>query len=134
MKDTAEFFKVLSDEARLQMLWLLFHHRELCVCDFMAALKITQSKASRHLKTLRQAGLVMDRKKGLWSYYALAPATSDAVRQHLAVLRVSLAERADAAALLARVDAYLRSRRRPVPSPHAGGAATHDSRVAECDA
>jgi ArsR family transcriptional regulator, arsenate/arsenite/antimonite-responsive transcriptional repressor len=44
MKDAAQFFKVLADEARLKMLWLLFNHRELCVCDIMAALEITQSK------------------------------------------------------------------------------------------
>jgi hypothetical protein len=53
LKETARFFKVLADEARLKMLWLLFNHRELCVCDIMAALEITQSKASRHLAALR---------------------------------------------------------------------------------
>ena len=67
MKDVAQFFKVLADEARLQMLWLLFNHQELCVCDFVAALEITQSKASRHLRTLWHGGLVTDRKDGLWS-------------------------------------------------------------------
>ena len=53
VKETARFFKVLSDEARLQMLWLLFNNRELCVCDFMEVMEITQSKASRHLAALR---------------------------------------------------------------------------------
>ena len=61
MKETARFFKVLADEARLQMLWLLFNRRELCVCDIMAVLEITQSKASRHLAALRNAGLATDR-------------------------------------------------------------------------
>jgi hypothetical protein len=37
MKDAAQFFKVLADEARLKTIWLLFHHDELCVCDIMAA-------------------------------------------------------------------------------------------------
>ena len=37
MKDAAQFFKVLADEARLKTRWLLFHHDELCVCDIMAA-------------------------------------------------------------------------------------------------
>ena len=73
MKDTAEFFGVLADEARLKMLWLLFNHRELCVCDFMEVLGITQSKASRHLRILYRAGLVTDRRDGLWVYYALRP-------------------------------------------------------------
>ena len=71
MKDAAQFFKVLADEARLKIIWLLFHHEELCVCDVMAALGITQSKASRHLATLKHAGLATDRKDGLWSHYAL---------------------------------------------------------------
>ena len=73
MKETASFFKVLADEARLKMLWLLFHHRELCVCDFIEVLAITQSKASRHLRILYRAGLVTDRREGLWVYYALRP-------------------------------------------------------------
>ena len=68
MRDAAKFFKVLADEARLQMLWLLFNQREVCVCDVMDTLGITQSKASRNLLTMRNAGLVIDRKEGLWSY------------------------------------------------------------------
>ena len=72
MRSTAQFFKVLSDEARLKMLWLLFNHEELCVCDFVAALEITQSKASRHLAYLRNVGLVEDRRDGVWMYYTLA--------------------------------------------------------------
>ena len=71
MREAAEFFKVLSDESRLQILWLLFNSPELCVCDIMAALGTTQSKASRHLATLRHAGLVTDRRDGAWSYYRL---------------------------------------------------------------
>src|SRR5512140_1075175 len=93
VRDAAQFFKVLADEARLKMLWLLFNHRELCVCDLMAALAITQSKASRHLITMRHAGLVTDRKDGLWSYYALRPVEDELARQHLKVLRATLARR-----------------------------------------
>ena len=40
MRETARFFKVLADEARLKMLWLLFHRRGLCVCDIMAILEM----------------------------------------------------------------------------------------------
>ncbi len=64
MKRAASFFKVLADEARLKMLWLLLNHRELCVYDFMAVLDITQSKASRHLRTLYNASLISDRRAG----------------------------------------------------------------------
>lgn len=100
MRDTARFFKVLADEARLQMLWLLFNQRELCVCDIMEALGITQSKASRHLLTMRHAGLVIDRKDGLWSYYQLRDVEDPLAKRHLEVLRETLAKRPEAAPLL----------------------------------
>ena len=107
MKDAAQFFKVLSDQARLKIIWLLFHHEELCVCDVMAALGITQSKASRHLATLKHAGLATDRKDGLWSHYALRPAQDELAKTHLALLRRSLAARPDAAPLLKTLQRWL---------------------------
>jgi len=90
VRDVAQFLKVLGDEARLQILWLLFNHEELCVCDMMEALGITQSKASRHLATLRHAGLVVDRREGAWSYYSVCPAKSDLERIVLESLRREL--------------------------------------------
>lgn len=108
MKETASFFKVLADEARLKMLWLLFNHRELCVCDFIEVLGITQSKASRHLRILYRAGLVTDRRKGLWVYYALRPLRDGLAKDHLDKLRSHLAHRPDAARLLRRLSAWLR--------------------------
>jgi ArsR family transcriptional regulator len=107
MKDAAQFFKVLSDQARLKIIWLLFHHEELCVCDVMAALGITQSKASRHLATLKHAGLATDRKDGLWSHYALRQAQDKLAKTHLALLRRSLAARPDAAPLLKTLQRWL---------------------------
>jgi ArsR family transcriptional regulator len=112
VRDAAQFFKVLADEARLKMLWLLFNHRELCVCDIMAALEITQSKASRHLSTLRHADLVTDRKEGLWSYYALRPTEDALAREHLGLLKASLGQRPDAAPLLAKLHKWLKTMNR----------------------
>ncbi len=100
MKDVASFFKVLADESRLDMLWLLFNHRELCVCDFIETLGITQSKASRHLRTLYNAGLLTDRREGLWRYYSLGHAPDEYVKAHLKTLRTTLAGRPGAALLL----------------------------------
>ena len=124
MKETASFFKVLADEARLKMLWLLFHHRELCVCDFIEVLAITQSKASRHLRILYRAGLVTDRRAGLWVYYALRPLQHGLAKDHLDKLRSHLAHRPDAARLLKRLSAWLRRKGgetrcvgKPVPRP-----------------
>ncbi len=108
MKEASRFFKVLADEARLKMLWLLFNHRELCVCDIMAALEITQSKASRHLAALRNAGLATDRKEGLWSYYSLCPVEDKLAEAHLKLLRASLSRRAGAKQLLVKLNAWLK--------------------------
>lgn len=64
-------FRAFADETRLRILHLL-SRGELCVCDIMAALAAPQSKVSRHLGYLRRAGLVTDRKEGLWRHYSLA--------------------------------------------------------------
>lgn len=107
MKEASSFFKVLADESRIQMLWLLLNHQELCVCDFMEVLEITQSKASRHLRKLHSAGLVSDRRAGLWIYYKLRPMTDDFAQNFLATLNATLAYRKEAAELLKKLNAWL---------------------------
>lgn len=107
MKQAASFFKVLADEARLKMLWLLLNHEELCVCDFMTVLEITQSKASRHLRILYNAGLVTDRRAGQWGYYALRPAEDILMRDCLEMLRKAFANDAEPIGLLKKVAAWL---------------------------
>jgi ArsR family transcriptional regulator, arsenate/arsenite/antimonite-responsive transcriptional repressor len=111
LKETSRFFKVLSDEARLKMLWLLFNNRELCVCDFMEVLEITQSKASRHLAALRNAGLATDRKEGLWSYYSLRPVENELVEAHLKLLKTSLSKQEDAKQLLTKLNVWLKAKK-----------------------
>lgn len=64
-------FKALSDETRLRILNLLFE-QELCVCDIMETLQISQTKASRHLGYMKNAGLVNDKKQAQWVYYRMA--------------------------------------------------------------
>ena len=112
MRDVAQFFKVLSDEARLQILWLLFNHKELCVCDIVEALGITQSKASRHLATLRHAELVSDRKDGAWSYYSVRTPESDLKRGQLEFLRTELAGYAGATKVLEVLHSWLERKER----------------------
>lgn len=70
MKKILNVLKALSDETRLRIMNLLFV-KELCVCDIMEVLQITQTKASRHLTYMRNAGLVSDRKHAQWVYYSL---------------------------------------------------------------
>jgi ArsR family transcriptional regulator len=77
MHDLAQLFKALSEDIRLQMLALLFRHRELCVCEFEQFLQLTQSKASRHLRYLLHSGFVQDRRDGLWVYYRVAKPPTD---------------------------------------------------------
>ena len=68
--DIVNVLKALSDETRLRILNILYH-KELCVCDIKGALDVLQTKASRHLGYLKQAGLISSRKKAQWVYYSL---------------------------------------------------------------
>lgn len=77
MDQLAVTFKALSDETRLQIMTLLLAREELCVCDFVEALGLTQSKASRHLRYLYHAGLVQDRREGLWMHYRISSRLSE---------------------------------------------------------
>jgi ArsR family transcriptional regulator, arsenate/arsenite/antimonite-responsive transcriptional repressor len=70
MRDTVKAFKVLSDETRLRMLNMLLE-RECCVCEIMQAMEISQSKASRGLSALYDAGFLKLKKDGLWSLYSI---------------------------------------------------------------
>jgi len=72
MRVYADIFKALADETRLTIMALLLRHGELCVCDVMAVLQISQSKASRHLRYLKNAGLLDDRREGIWVHYMIA--------------------------------------------------------------
>ena len=66
----AALFHALSDETRLEIIQRLLSG-EKCVCDLTDALDAAQSRLSFHLKTLRDAGIVNDRKVGRWVYYTL---------------------------------------------------------------
>lgn len=80
-------FRTLSDPTRLRILALLDARDELCVCDLTQALKLSQPMISRHLAQLRTAGLVADRRDGVWIHYRLHPNLPAWAR---AVLRTTL--------------------------------------------
>lgn len=65
-----QVFRALSDETRLRILCLLLDG-ELCVGDLIEILRVPQPTVSRHLAYLRRTGLVVTRKVGLWTFYAL---------------------------------------------------------------
>jgi ArsR family transcriptional regulator len=72
MKALAQTFKALSDETRLLCVALLLLEKELCVCELENALNASQSKTSRHLRYLLNAGLVSDKREGTWVYYQIS--------------------------------------------------------------
>lgn len=71
MKKIAEFYKALGDETRLKIIQMLAE-KELCVCEIIDRLQMSQPAVSHHLKILRQVGLVKDSREGRWIYYTLA--------------------------------------------------------------
>ena len=70
MRELVKVYKALADESRLRVLSLVLE-RECCVCEVMQALEISQSKASRILSTLYDAGFLKLHKEGLWSLYSI---------------------------------------------------------------
>lgn len=70
MEKLSDILKALSDETRLRILNILYE-KELCVCDIMEALQISQAKASRHLIYMKNAGLLKDRRNAQWVYYSV---------------------------------------------------------------
>ena len=82
----ARLCHALSDETRLAILDRL-RGGERCVCDLVDLLSAGQSRLSFHLKTLRDAGLVTDRRDGRWVHYAINPAPLALLREHLGSFR-----------------------------------------------
>ena len=66
-------FHALSDATRLSIIETL-RGGERCVCELQDELDAAQSRLSFHLRVLKEAGLITDRRDGRWSYYAIAPA------------------------------------------------------------
>jgi ArsR family transcriptional regulator, arsenate/arsenite/antimonite-responsive transcriptional repressor len=109
MRDLADTFKALADETRLQILGLLLNKKELCVCDFVGTLQISQSKASRHLRTLAQAGFLSDRRDAVWVHYRISEELGDERKAILASLRKTLTEQR-LSEMLEKLDAWLESK------------------------
>jgi ArsR family transcriptional regulator len=95
MRKTVKAFKALSDETRLRVLNLILE-RECCVCEIMQALEISQSKASRHLSALYDAGFLKFRKEGLWSLYSVDESMEDGLSDMVSAAKKSLIENKEA--------------------------------------
>jgi ArsR family transcriptional regulator len=82
----ARAFHALADETRLRIVARLRGGEE-CVCHLTDLLDAGQSRLSFHLKTLKDAGLVRDRRQGRWVYYSLDPEAMEALERVLASLK-----------------------------------------------
>ena len=92
-EECAMIIKILSalaEPLRLEAICLLRDGRERCVCEIMEKLFATQSRMSRHMQVLKQAGLVVDRRDAQWVRYRLNERLPDEVK---AVLDAAIAAR-----------------------------------------
>lgn len=83
---TSRVFHALGDEIRLQILDLL-REGERCVCELADALETGQSRLSFHLKILKDAGILRDRRQGRWIYYAINPEAVARIERFLSGFR-----------------------------------------------
>lgn len=70
--DPVSFYKNLAEETRLNILLLISIETQLCVCEFVHAMELSQPKISRHLAQLRKHGLLTDKKVGKWVFYSIS--------------------------------------------------------------
>jgi len=75
--DPTTLFAALAHDTRLRCVALLMQHEELCVCELTHALGASQPHISRSLGQLREIGLVIDHREGIWVYYRVNPEVPD---------------------------------------------------------
>ncbi len=78
----SQLHHALSDSTRLQIVDRL-RGGEQCVCELMDVLDAAQSRLSFHLRVLKDAGLVLDRRDGRWVYYTLNREALEEAREHV---------------------------------------------------
>ncbi len=117
------FFRALADRTRLRLLNLV-GEKEVCVCYFVAVLKLSQPKISRHLAYLRRASIVGARRQGKWMHYRLLvpsdPHEAHILKDALAWLRKDPEMRQDQAQLMracCRRQAFVQLQSAPLPAP-----------------
>jgi ArsR family transcriptional regulator len=90
MEELKKAAKALSDETRLRIINLLME-RECCVCEVMQALDISQTRASRNLGILHNAGLLKVRRHGLWVLYSIKTIAESSLIKLLEAVKLGLA-------------------------------------------
>ena len=89
-----ELFHALSDETRLEIIELL-RKGERCVCELTDTLDAAQSRLSFHLRVLKAAGIVRDRKDGRWVHYELDPEAFEEMEVLISGMKPRSLSRAD---------------------------------------
>jgi len=86
LKKAVPIFHALSDETRLSLLEQL-KNGERCVCELTDVMKAGQSRLSFHLRVLKDAGLLVDRRDGRWIYYSINPDAIEELEDLVAILK-----------------------------------------------
>jgi len=87
VENLSALFKALADPARIQILHTLKAASEpVCVCDFTASLDVGQPTISHHLAKLKEAGLIISEKRGIWAFYQLDPQMPTTARVALTLI------------------------------------------------
>lgn len=70
MKKLVSFFKAIGEDTRIKIIIFLLKE-EMCICELIDELGLSQSAVSHHMKILKQADLVNDRRDGKWTFYSI---------------------------------------------------------------
>jgi ArsR family transcriptional regulator len=85
-EQVARWFHALSDETRLRIIDCVLECEQ-CVCDLTEVLNTGQSRLSFHLKTLKDAGILTDRREGRWIYYSLNPEVIEELQEFVGSMK-----------------------------------------------
>ncbi|GEO23924.1 ArsR/SmtB family transcription factor [Cyclobacterium qasimii] len=80
-------FKALSEESRVRILHLLMQNKELCISDLEHILEFTQTKTSRHVTYLKNAGLIGSKKRDQWTFYYVLDEAHEILNQILKFIK-----------------------------------------------
>ncbi len=92
-EDEAQIYRALADPTRLRILALL-RVREACVCELVGRLPVSQPAVSQHLRRLRQAGFLTERRQKYWTYYAIRSDLPPMLKEIVAALPHDAADEA----------------------------------------
>ncbi|MEO5356234.1 MAG: metalloregulator ArsR/SmtB family transcription factor [Nitrospirae bacterium YQR-1] len=96
MENFIKTVSAVKDETRVMILRFLYTYGESCVCELQASFNMIQSRLSRHLLILKDAGFLKVRREGPWSYYCLNAPLDDfrsAVIREIVNLHISVPEK-----------------------------------------